>query len=200
MAREVALAKEHGSTTMAPNVHARYHPEDADEDAAPESFFQVSQRKGKAVKGSDDTKTKHDDALAEAATSKVLYVLDSGSKADQKRNKARELQIETVKKWRDAANPVEAYDGPVDPKSFSELSKHRSEKDHAYDGMEAVGSGFWAEDRPNERRVDLSDKKVYTWAQYRLKYPFKHSWTVEDMWKELPTEKRVKALGKKAFT
>jgi len=199
---EIAMGKKHGSTTLEPIFHPRYHPEDADEDKDPESFFQVSQQKDKAVKDSDDSKTsqnKHDDALAEAAESHVMYVTNKLSKADQQESEALEVKREAAEKWRDAANPVEEYDGPMDPKSFSELSKRRSLKEQSYDGMQAVASGFWAEDRPNERRVDLSDKKVYTWAQYRLKYPFKHSWTVEDMWKDLPTEKRVKQLGKKAF-
>merc|ERR1719473_2606815 len=98
-----------------------------------------------------------------------------------------------------AANPVDEYEGLVDPRSFSEISKRRTKNHKSYDGMQAVGSGFWADDRPDERRVDISDRKIYVWRQYRLKYPGKHSWEVEAMWKRLPTEKRVKKLGMKAF-
>lgn len=163
--------------------------------ASPDSFLQVGSSSTPA--GADDKKMK-EATLSEASAQKVLYVLNKESKAQERESQARMEMAESSRKWRQAAHPDD-YEGKPDPMSMTELSKQRQKKEKAYDGMQPVESGFWADDRPDERRVDMNDHKVYTWRQYRLKYPYKHSWTVEDMWKKLPTEKRVKKLGKKAF-
>merc|ERR1719265_2077482 len=142
-------------------------------------------------------------ALAETDKSKsnsnVMYVLSMQSKEEAAAEVANAQRIERAKEWRMAVNPVDDYDGPTDPTSIAEISKRRTKKTKGYDGMQAVGSGFWADDRPNERRVDMSDHKIYTWRQFRLKHKDVHAWDAEAMWKRLPTEKRVKKIGKLAF-
>jgi len=190
-AREVA--KQHGVPTL---------PDESTTLAPPASFLQSEPATGASLAntgGAKDAKKARDEALAEAQTKKVLYTLEKKSKKQMSLEAANARRIENLRQWREAANPVEPYDGPTDPMSFTEMSKRRTEKAKSYDGMRAVGSGFWADDRPNERRVDILDHKVYTWKQYRLKHGGTHSWTVEEMWKKLPTEKRVKKLGKAAF-
>jgi hypothetical protein len=101
--------------------------------------------------------------------------------------------------WKAAATHIDDYDGSARQGSLTETSKRQSQKAHAYDGMQAVASGFWASDRSDEKRVDLLDHKIYTWRQYRLKHSGVHSWTLEQKWKKLPTLKSVKNLGKQAF-
>jgi len=172
-----------------------------------ESFLQIGSLSSPATPAAasltasvaGDTKEMRDQALAEAMSARTLYVLDRKSKASLDIEDANAEGISQATQWREAANPMEKYEGTLDPMSMSEMSKRRTQQDKAYDGLQAVYSGFWPEDRPDERRVDITDYKIYTWRQYRLKYPFKHSWGVEEMWKQMPTEKRVKKLGKLAF-
>jgi hypothetical protein len=173
----------------------------------PDSFLQIGSLSSPVAPAAasltasvvEDAKEMRDQALAEAMRARTLYVLDRKSKAAIDIENANAESISQATQWREAASPIEKYEGAVDPMSMSEMSKRRTEHDKAYDGLQAVSSGFWPEDRPDERRVDISDYKIYTWRQYRLKYPFKHSWHVEEMWKHMPTEKRVKKLGKLAF-
>jgi len=140
-----------------------------------------------------------DAALEEATRSKVQYVLEKKSKRVEAIAQANTDRVKKVKAWIAAANPTDDYEGRTDTNSLTEISKRRTKRNKAYDGMRAVGSGFWADDRPDERRVDISDHKIYTWKQYRLKHADQHSWNLEAKWKKLPTEKRVKKLGKSAF-
>jgi len=46
--------------------------------------------------------------------------------------------------------------------------------------------GFWAEDRPHELRLDPDNMKVYSFSTFKLRYPYKHSWSLESLWKKLP--------------
>jgi len=147
-----------------------------------------------------ETKKKGDAALAEAESQTiVMYTLGEKSPESKALDEVNRQRIERSRKWKDAANPVDDYEEAAGSVSFSQVSKKRSDKAKAYDGMQAMGSGFWAEDRPDEKRVDISDHKIYTWAQYRAKHLSQHSWTAEVMFKKLPTLKRVKKLGKRAF-
>lgn len=146
-----------------------------------------------------DSKKMRHDALQEATSARTLYVLEQKSKATLALEEANAERIDKARQWREAANPIEKYDGSVDWMSMSEMSKRRTQQNKAYDGLQAVATGFWAEDRPDERRVDITDHKIYTWRQYRLKHAFRHSWEVEDMWKQMPTQQRVQKLGKLAF-
>lgn len=176
-------------------VQERLSSSDDSEDSKPISFIQTaSSSSGVPEKAGA---AKKDEALREATASKKEFVIRDAS--SMKIDLAKSARLEATRKWKEAANPVEPYEGAADDSMLSELSKARTKKEKAYDGMQAVQSGFWAGDRPNERRVDISDHKVYTWRQFRAKYPFKHSMYVERMWKNLPTEKRVKKLGMKAF-
>lgn len=46
--------------------------------------------------------------------------------------------------------------------------------------------GFWAKDRPHELRLDPDNMKVYSFSTFKLRYPYKHSWSLESLWKKLP--------------
>merc|ERR1719487_945614 len=59
-------------------------------------------------------------------------------------------------------------------------------RESTYSGNDAVVTGFWAKDRPNEERIDPDNMKIYTFKTYKHRFPYKHSWDVEVMWKKLP--------------
>jgi len=176
---------------------AHTQPDAALQEAEKQTTVELAQS---ATPVATETKKKGDVALAEAESQTiVMYTLGEKSPESKALDELNRQRIERSRKWRDEANPVDDYEEAAGSVSFSQVSKKRSGKAKAYDGMQAKGSGFWAEDRPDEKRVDLSDHKIYTWAQYRAKHLAQHSWTVEVAFKKLPTLKRVKKLGKRAF-
>mmetsp|Transcript_88137 Transcript_88137/g.139304 ORF Transcript_88137/g.139304 Transcript_88137/m.139304 type:complete len:222 (+) Transcript_88137:56-721(+) len=133
---------------------------------------------------------------------KKLYLVDGRSAARIAFEATQEAKLKRVKAWVNAAkNQPEDFEdsGPANLKGLTEMSKAKiASGKQGYDGLKAVASGSWASDRLWEKRVDW-DHKIYTWRQYRSLYPHRHTWTVEQQWKKLPTLKRVKRLGHKAF-
>mmetsp|Transcript_58100 Transcript_58100/g.101709 ORF Transcript_58100/g.101709 Transcript_58100/m.101709 type:complete len:660 (-) Transcript_58100:62-2041(-) len=72
-------------------------------------------------------------------------------------------------------------------KSLGEVqSKALIRREKAYDGKKPIVSGFWAEDRPDEERIDPDNMRIYKFKGFAKRFPFMHSWNVESMWKKLP--------------
>mmetsp|Transcript_137218 Transcript_137218/g.249456 ORF Transcript_137218/g.249456 Transcript_137218/m.249456 type:complete len:1193 (+) Transcript_137218:82-3660(+) len=94
---------------------------------------------------------------------------------------------------------------PVDPeeellkknKTYRHLRmrEHEAEVKHdketVYQGGGAVDSGFWAESRPEEERVDPMNMKVYHWQNFKLLHlGSEPGYKVESDWKNLPLAPR----------
>jgi len=47
-------------------------------------------------------------------------------------------------------------------------------------------SGFWAEDRPHQLRLDPSNMKVYSFGTFKLRHPGIHNWVIDGLFKKLP--------------
>jgi len=62
----------------------------------------------------------------------------------------------------------------------------KEQKTIFYDHAEPVVSGFWAVNRPDEERIDPENMRIYKFKSFRKRFPFKHKWDVEVMWKKLP--------------
>jgi hypothetical protein len=106
------------------------------------------------------------------------------------KHKTRRMLKEAQKKARDAK-----YDDQDEADADEEASL--LQEDHNPDGEEIrqagderltreYVSGFDAKDRPHELRLDPANMKVYKFDTYKLRFPHKHDWTIETMWKKLP--------------
>jgi len=106
--------------------------------------------------------------------------------------KKRSVKQDMAARKRDSAPAVEEAPVPKTPEEAVLLEEKQKAKVAEMNARTkahlALGGtfGFWAEDRPHELRLDPDNMKVYSFSTFKLRYPYKHSWTVESQWKKLP--------------
>jgi len=109
--------------------------------------------------------------------------------ANSKKEQAAEmLEIEQQDRQKAADRKKLLAEGGPDAELLQSQEEEKAKKWNAesYDGKSAVVSGFWAKDRPDERRLDPNNMKVYNFTTYSKRFPFTHPWGVEAEWKKLP--------------
>lgn len=118
-----------------------------------------------------------------AITSKEWHLHLKELKRDE-RKQALEMEHAQAKRIQDMqSNPVS-----LEEARSQALMKTMT----TYDGKRAVVSGFWAQERPDEERIDPDNMRIYKYTGFAKRFPFKHSWEVEVLWKKLPlAPKRV---------
>lgn len=79
-----------------------------------------------------------------------------------------------------------AKGGPEAEKIWARKNASYRWRKGAYNGSKAVITGFWARDRPNDERLDPLNMKIYKWKTYKMRYPHKHWFELDHMFKRLP--------------